>query len=79
MSRSLSKGRGCKLDASSGRYTKRALLSGVIAATELYMLTDFSPGYADTWAALDRRLRDVSQLGKAASQACPAVLSLGMR
>lgn len=33
------------------------------------MLTDFSPGYADTWACLDRRLRDVSQLGKAASQA----------
>ena len=50
------------------RYTKRALLAGVIAATELFMITDFSPGYADTWAALDRRLRDVTQLGKAASQ-----------
>lgn len=50
------------------RYTKRALLAGVIATTELFMITDFSPGYADTWASLDRRLRDVTQLGKAASQ-----------
>lgn len=51
------------------RYTKRALLAGVIGATELFMITDYSPGYADTWAALDRRLADVSQLGKAAAQA----------
>jgi len=25
-------------------YTKRALLGGVYTATELYMLTDYSPG-----------------------------------
>ena len=50
------------------RYTKRALLAGVIGTTELFMITDFSPGYADTWASLDRRLRDVTQLSKAASQ-----------
>ena len=47
------------------RYTKRALLLGVYSATELYMLTDSSPGFADTWAALDRRLGDVLQLGRA--------------
>ena len=57
-----------ELGADSVRYTKRALLAGVIGTTELFMITDFSPGYADTWASLDRRLRDVTQLGKAASQ-----------
>lgn len=45
-------------------YTKRALLAGVYATTEAYMLTDYSPGYADTWEALDRRLQDVAALGK---------------
>ena len=49
-------------------YTKRALLAGVYTATELYMLTDYSPGYAETWDALDRRLRDVMALSRAASQ-----------
>ncbi len=47
-------------------YTKRALLAGVYASTELYMLTDYSPGYADTWESLDRRLADVMRLGAAA-------------
>jgi hypothetical protein len=28
------------------------------------MLTDFSPGYADTWESLDRRLEDVAVIGK---------------
>jgi ubiquinone biosynthesis protein COQ9 len=34
------------------------------ARAELYMLTDFSPGYADTWEALERRLADVLTLGR---------------
>ncbi|KAL4443693.1 hypothetical protein ABPG75_011430 [Micractinium tetrahymenae] len=50
-------------------YTKRALITGVYSATELYMLTDASPGFADTWAALDRRLGDALQLGAAAEEA----------
>lgn len=45
-------------------YTKRGLLASVYTATELYMLTDYSPGYADTWDVLDRRLEDVVKLGK---------------
>ncbi|KAK9819794.1 hypothetical protein WJX72_002458 [[Myrmecia] bisecta] len=53
-------------------YTKRALLASVYTATELYMLTDYSPGYADTWAALDRRLKDVMHLGKAAREVSTA-------
>lgn len=45
-------------------YTKRGLLAGVYTATELYMLTDYSPGFADTWDVLDRRLKDVMTMGK---------------
>ena len=33
------------------------------------MLTDYSPGYADTWEALDRRLQDVAALGKMTGKA----------
>jgi ubiquinone biosynthesis protein COQ9 len=50
-------------------YTKRGLLSACYISTELYMLTDCSPGYADTWAALERRLQDVVSAGRAVGQA----------
>ena len=49
-------------------YTKRGLLAGVYTATELYMLTDYSPEFADTWDVLDRRLRDVMTVGKLVGQ-----------
>ncbi|MFV3074718.1 COQ9 family protein [Niveispirillum fermenti] len=45
-------------------YTKRLLLSGVVAATTLYWLDDQSEGMADTWSFLDRRISDVLALGK---------------
>ncbi|KAK9909165.1 hypothetical protein WJX75_008087 [Coccomyxa subellipsoidea] len=57
-------------------YTKRGLLAAVYAATELYMLTDYSPGYADTWRSLDRRLADVKRLGGAATEARQAMSSV---
>ena len=37
-------------------YTKRAALSSVFVATELYMLQDKSEGKESTWEFLDRRL-----------------------
>jgi hypothetical protein len=45
-------------------YTKRAVLAGVYTSTELFMLTDASDNFADTWAFLDRRLEDVVTLSK---------------
>lgn len=48
----------------SNWYTKRALLAGVYTATELYMLTDGSPGFVDTWECLGRRVDDVVAAGK---------------
>ena len=49
-------------------FTKRGLLAGVYTATELYMLTDYSPEFADTWDVLDRRLHDVMTIGKVMGQ-----------
>ena len=59
-------------------YTKRGLLAGVYAATELFMLTDYSAGYADTWRSLDRRLNDVKRLGGAASEVSAALCCSSM-
>jgi len=45
-------------------YSKRALLGGVYVSTELYMITDHSDNFANTWEFMDRRLDDVKSLGK---------------
>ena len=47
------------------RYTKRGLLSGVIASTTLVWLNDFSENMHKTQAFLDKRIENVMQLGKA--------------
>lgn len=63
----------------SSWYTKRAALASVYLSTELYMLTDYSPGYADTWQQLERRIDDVLWLGSAAqsvSQGAAALLQV---
>ena len=49
-------------------YTKRGLLAGLYSSTELYMLTDTSPHYEDTWNFLDRRIEDIMVAGKATAQ-----------
>jgi len=46
-------------------YTKRASLSTIYAATELFMTTDQSNDYADTKEFLDRRFKDVQVVGGA--------------
>lgn len=50
-------------------YTKRATLSAVHAATVLYWLGDDSPGQAETWAFLDRRIEDVMRIESAKAKA----------
>ena len=45
-------------------YTKRALLAAVYASTLLYWLADDSPGFAETWAFLDRRIDEVMGIQK---------------
>jgi ubiquinone biosynthesis protein COQ9 len=50
-------------------YTKRGLLAAAYGATLLYWLADRSPGQADSWAFLDRRLADAMRAGLAARRA----------
>ncbi len=50
------------------RYTKRGLLSGVIAATTLAWLNDASEDMNVTKAFLDRRIENVMQFGKIVSR-----------
>jgi len=46
-------------------YTKRASLSTIYAATELFMTTDKSSDYKDTREFLDRRFGEVQVIGHA--------------
>jgi len=45
-------------------YTKRALLAGVVASTNVFWLEDQSEGHQDTWSFLDRRINDVLGIQK---------------
>ncbi len=45
-------------------YTKRALLSGVLASTTLYWLQDEARDLSATFAFLDRRIENVLKIGK---------------
>jgi ubiquinone biosynthesis protein COQ9 len=49
-------------------YTKRALLSGVYAATTLFWLEDRSPGMEETHAFLDRCINDVMAIPRYGSK-----------
>jgi len=44
-------------------YSKRMMLGGVYMAAEVYMLTDYSVDFEDTFSFLDRQLRDVQSTG----------------
>jgi len=45
-------------------YTKRGSLATIYAATELFMTTDKSAGFADTREFLDRRFEDARAVGE---------------
>jgi len=50
-------------------YTKRLLLSGVLASTTLHWLDDRSEGDVSSWSFLDRRIEDVMRIGRGIAQA----------
>lgn len=52
-------------------YTKRAILSGVLASTYARWFSDDSADMADTWAFLDDRIENVMQFEKAKAQLKP--------
>ena len=61
-------------EADPSRFSKLFALQAIYTSTELYMLTDFSPGHADTWQALDRRVADLLTLRGGAQQVEQLVL-----
>lgn len=44
-------------------YSKRALLAGVYASAEVFMMQDRSPAFAETDQFVERRLQDVGRIG----------------
>lgn len=58
-------------------YVKRGILAAVYTATELYMLTDHSPGFRDTWSFLRRRVKDAVDCRKNAQEASQLAQAIG--
>jgi ubiquinone biosynthesis protein COQ9 len=52
-------------------YSKRAILSGVLASTYARWLADDSPGHEATWAFLDDRIANVMQIEKVKARLKP--------
>ncbi|XP_021750114.1 ubiquinone biosynthesis protein COQ9-B, mitochondrial-like [Chenopodium quinoa] len=50
-------------------FVKRTVLGGIYSTTEVYMLTDKTPDFRDTWAFLDARVRDAFDLKKTLQEA----------
>ncbi|CAK9328168.1 unnamed protein product [Citrullus colocynthis] len=50
-------------------YVNRTILGGIYSATEIYMLTDSSPDFQDTWTFLDNRLKDAFDIKKTVQEA----------
>ncbi|KAL6507130.1 hypothetical protein OROHE_022029 [Orobanche hederae] len=50
-------------------YVKRTILGGIYSVTELYMLTDTSPDFQNTWAFLDGRIKDAFDFKKSVQEA----------
>lgn len=50
-------------------YVKRAVLGGIYSTSEVYMLTDNSPEFRDTWTFVNRRIKDAVDLKKTFKEA----------
>lgn len=50
-------------------YTKRTVLGAIYSTTEVYMLTDSSPDFCDTWRFLGNRVKDAFDLKKSFQEA----------
>ncbi|XAR67213.1 hypothetical protein NMG60_11013691 [Bertholletia excelsa] len=50
-------------------YAKRTVLGAIYSTTEVYMLTDNSPDFCDTWTFLEGRVRDAFDLRKTIQEA----------
>lgn len=58
-------------------YAKRGILAAVYTATELYMLTDYSPEFRESWSFLERRVRDAVDCRKTTQEATQLAQAIG--
>ncbi|CAA0818693.1 Unknown protein [Striga hermonthica] len=58
-------------------YVKRTVLGGIYSTAELYMLSDNSPDFRDTWAFLDGRVKEAFDLKKTVQEAKYLVEAVG--
>ncbi|CAH1779004.1 unnamed protein product [Owenia fusiformis] len=49
-------------------YTKRLSVAAVYKSSEIYMLQDKSGDYLETWQFMDRRIQDITKMGKAVKE-----------
>ncbi|KAL5219111.1 hypothetical protein ABZP36_019795 [Zizania latifolia] len=58
-------------------YVKRTVLGGIYSTSEVYMLTDNSPEFRDTWSFVSRRIKDVLDLQKTFQEAAYLAEAVG--
>ena len=58
-------------------YTKRALVSKIYAATEVYMMQDTSDDHEATWEFLERRIENAMEVGKLVNSNSTLVNAVG--
>ncbi|KAK2645053.1 hypothetical protein Ddye_020248 [Dipteronia dyeriana] len=58
-------------------YVKRTILGGIYSTTEIYMLTDSSPDFRDTWTFLDARVKDAFDMKNTIQEAKYLVEAVG--
>ncbi|KAJ6805601.1 ubiquinone biosynthesis protein COQ9-B, mitochondrial [Iris pallida] len=51
-------------------YVKRTVLGAIYSTSEVYMVTDHSPAFRDTWSFLDNRIKDAFDLQKTFQEVC---------
>ncbi|XP_020258468.1 ubiquinone biosynthesis protein COQ9-B, mitochondrial [Asparagus officinalis] len=58
-------------------YVKRTVLGGIYSTAEVYMLTDHSTEFCDTWTFLERRIKDAFDLQKTVQEAAYLAEAVG--
>ncbi|KAE8776874.1 ubiquinone biosynthesis protein COQ9, mitochondrial [Hordeum vulgare] len=58
-------------------YAKRTVLGGIYSASEVYMLTDNSPEFHDTWTFVNRGIKGALDLGKSYKEAAYLAETVG--
>lgn len=58
-------------------YVKRTVLGGIYSTSEVYMLTDNSPEFRDTWMFVNRRIKDALDLQKTFQEAAYLAEAVG--